>query len=795
MKKANMGSLPLVEICDKVSKTSVYLLTFLLPILFLPWTANVLDFNKQALLIVLVFIAMFAWMLKILVSGKASFNFSVVHIPIVTLFLVYAASSIFSLWRTGSFWGWPNVTSESLITLLSLVLLYFLIVNAFKRKEIFYLIASLAISGFVAMVYGLLQLFGKFILPIGFTKSVGFNTIGGVNALAVFVAIMLPLIITFLTISKDKRLKILFIASAIISAVLLLLINFKIAWWVVIAGCALIIVLGTQKRNVFDGRWLILPMFFMAIALLFSFFNFSIPGTPQTQPEYFLTQRASFDISWKALQESPVIGSGPGTFEYNFSRLKSPDFNKSALWNLKFDWGGSKMLTVLGTVGILGILGFLAVIGFFIFYGIKFLFSSAYKKEPASAEGSGVAKDDMGHEFYWTLGMGIFISFLATSILFFLYKSNLSIDFVYFVLMASFVSLLYPVKKEVILKPSSLVTLAVTFSFTLLFIFGLGILILEGQRYVSAVSYLESVKSLQEGRGLDSIKKLETAIRISPKVDLYWREVSQMYLAAMQGSQESAEAQAYINGAVNAAKAATEVNPKNVDNWSIRGYIYQNLIGTVGGTKDWSVGAYDEALKLEPNNPFFPTQAGISIMKEVAGLGEERKAEKPELITKAKEKFNEAIELKSDYASAHFQLAMAYQSEGDQEKMAEALETTKEVAPFDVGLAFQLGVIYYQLKDFDKAQLEFERTVLLNPNYANALYFLGLVYDEQGQDEKALQVFEVLNANNPENGVVIQILKNLRNGDPALTGMGNDKKEVPEVPIDEDIEEEPEEDE
>lgn len=785
MKKISVKSLSIVEVCDKVSKTSIYLLVFLLPILFLPWTANVLDFNKQALLVVLVLISVFAWMLKILVSGKASFNFSIVHIPIIILFVIYTVSSAFSLWKTGSFWGWPNVTSESLVSILGLVLLYFLIVNAFKRKEIFYLIISLAASGFVAMAYGLLQIFGKFILPIGFTKATSFNTIGGVNTLAVFAAIMLPLVITLLTISKDKRLKILFILSVIISAILLLLINFKIAWWIVIAGSALIIIFGTQKRDVFDGRWLILPMFFLAIALLFSFFRFSIPGTPQMQSEVFLTQRATFDISWKALQESPVIGSGPGTFEYNFSRLKDPDFNKSTLWNLKFDWGSSKMLTVLGTVGILGVLSFLALIGFFIFYGIKFLFGNAYRKESEDDE------DELGHEFYWTLGMGIFISFLATTVLYFFYKSNLSIDFAYFVLMASFVSLLYPVKKEIVLKPSSLVTLAVTFGFTLIFILGLGVLILEGQRYVSAVSYLNSMEALQEGRGLESIKKLETAIRISPKVDLYWREIAQIYLSAVQEAEGTQEVQQFINGAVNAAKAATEVNPKNVDNWSIRGYIYQSLIGIVGGTKDWAVEAYNEALKLEPINPFFPTQAGMSIMKAVRGLAENQKEEKNELIAKAKEKFFQAIELKSDYASAHFQLAMAYQAEGDQQKMAETLEKTKEVAPFDVGLAFQLGVIYYQMKDFNKAQLEFERTVLLNPEYANALYFLGLVYDEQGESVKAIQVFETLNATNPENGVVIQILKNLRAGKSALSGMGEETVETPEVPIDEDISEEP----
>lgn len=782
----------IVEICDKISKISTYLLVFLLPLMFLPWTANVLDFNKQALLVVLVLVAVFAWMLKILIIGKASFNFSIVHIPIVALFLIYTASTIFSSWRYGSFWGWPQVSSESLLTMLGLVLLYFLIVNAFKRKEIFYLAVALVASGSLAMLYGLLQLLGKFILPIGFTKAVSFNTIGGVNSLAVFAAIMLPLIITFLTISKTKKLKLLFVASAILSAVLLLLVNFDLAWWIVIVGSALIIVFGTQKKEAFNTRWLVLPMFFLAIALLFSFFSFSIPGVPEKPIEVSLNHRASFDIAWKSLQASPVIGSGPGTFVYNFSQYRDIALNQNPLWNLKFNWASSKILTILSTVGILGVLGFLALIGFFVFYGIKFLFGRSYQRKDED--------DELSKEFYWTLGLGLFISFISATVSFFLYKSNMSMDFVYFLLMACFVSLLYPIKKEIVLKPSSLVTLGITFAFTLVFILGLGVIILEGQRYVSAVSYLDSMKALQQGRVDDSIDRLETAIRISPKVDLYWREIAQVYLQGINEigtrtdltqTEATQQLQLLINSSVNAVKSATDVNPKNVSNWSTRGFIYQSLIGTVGGTKDWAVSAYEEALKLDPTNPFYPTQAGISIMLEIRSLPEDRKEETSKLIVVAEEKFNQAIALKSDYSAAHFQLALLHQLKGDQEKMIEELETTKAIAPFDTGLAFQLGMIYYQLGDLQKAQFELERAVLLNPNYANALYFLGLVYDEQGETGKALNVFEGLKVSNPDNDLVTIILQNLKAGKRALVGIS--PEETIEVPIDEDIEEEPKE--
>ena len=63
-----------LRICDWVTKYSIYTAIFLTPIFFLPWTSDVLDFNKQALLLLLVMVSFFAWMLKVLVSGKVEIN-------------------------------------------------------------------------------------------------------------------------------------------------------------------------------------------------------------------------------------------------------------------------------------------------------------------------------------------------------------------------------------------------------------------------------------------------------------------------------------------------------------------------------------------------------------------------------------------------------------------------------------------------------------------------------------------------------------------------------------------------
>lgn len=761
------------EIGERVSKIALYILIFLMPILFLPWTANVLEFNKQALLIVMVLVALFAWMLKVLISGKISLSLDLVHLPIIVLFLVYLVSTIFSLWFYGSFWGWPQITSESLLSLLGLVLFYFLLINVFERKEIFNVLSLFILSSCLAMLYGILQLFGKFFLPIGFTKTASFNTIGGVNNLGIFAVGLLPLLIVCLIVAKKTNYRIFFIAGIGICTILLFLLNFQIAWWLLIAASVLLIVFGASRRDIFDNRWLTLPMFFLAIALLFSFFRFQIPGLAQPPTEVFLKQQPGLNIAWQALKESPILGTGPGTFIYNFSKYKDISFNQDLFWSLRFEWASSKILTILGTVGVLGILAFLALIGFLVFYGIKSLFSR------------GRASDN-----FWLLSAGAFISFLVLSIGFFLYSSNLTIDFTYFLMLGSTMAILVSPKKEFILKPSSLFTLGLTFAFTVIFIFGLGIFILEGQRYIASVSYLKGIGLWQQGQNEKAIEQLERAVKIAPQNDFYWQELSQLYIQNIQAIAESTDLsqeeatkkiQLYINNAVNSAKMAVDSNPENIANWSVRGFIYQSLIGIVGGTKDWAISSYERAEQLEPTNPYFPTQAGISLLKEAGTLAQDKKEEREKLLSDAQEKFEKAIELKADYAPARFQMAMVYQAIGKEAEMLAELEKTKGLAPNDIGLAFQLGLIYYQREDFERAKTELERTIGLSPDYANALYFLGLTYEKLNRRDNAIRVFEKILVLNPDHPIATAVLNNLKTGQEPLKGII--EEEPPQVPI------------
>jgi tetratricopeptide (TPR) repeat protein len=519
----------------------------------------------------------------------------------------------------------------------------------------------------------------------------------------------------------------------------------------------------TTKREAFSPTLLIFSFFFLAISISFLLFNLRIFPV-QTPLEVSLGQKLSFDIALKSLKENPIFGSGPSTFLYQFLKYKGTSLNETPFWNVRFLNSASKFLDIFSTSGVLGLISFLLLIFSLIYFG----FLEVFRKG----------------DFNLILFLAIFVSILNFSISFFLYPSNLTSEFSFFLLISCFVNFLSKERKDFLIRKES--ALSSVFSFFLIFAFVLDfiILILISQRYLGEVYYWKGILAWQKGNVEGTISNLERAINFS-KVDLYFRDLSQAYLAKLnqkiqRGNQNI---QTEAAQAINLSKNATDLNPANVANWSVRAFTYQSLVGMAQGAEDWAIKCYDEALKLEPSNPYYLTQKGMMILRK--GILNQSPEEKNKFFAQAEEIFKNSIELKSDYAPAHFQLAMVYYNQGKLDEAISKMEETKNFAPLDVGLAFQLGVAYYQKGNYQKAKEELERAVALVPDYANALYFLGLSYDQLGEREKAIEKFKRVSELNPDNEEVKKIISNLEAGKKALEGI------LPTVPPKTPIEEKP----
>jgi len=192
-----------VSLLDKISKGALYATVFLLPLWFLPLTQNVLLYQKQTLLVVLVFLGLVAWLAKVVNQGEIRLRISFLYIPVALLLLGVGISTLFSRWVAGSFWGWPLSLTDNFLTILVFAVFSFLVFQVVEDpKHLFRLLLTLLVSSGIAVLYSLLQAYQLYVLPFDFTGIATFNTLGNMNGVAIFSAVLLPLALVLAFVSK-----------------------------------------------------------------------------------------------------------------------------------------------------------------------------------------------------------------------------------------------------------------------------------------------------------------------------------------------------------------------------------------------------------------------------------------------------------------------------------------------------------------------------------------------------------------------------------------------------------------
>src|SRR3989338_7811465 len=226
------------------SKWSLYLLLFLLPIFFLPWTLDILEINKQTLFILLTSVSLLAWLGAMVSAKRMFFHFHISIIFLPLLFLSALISTFFN--KTGflSLVGHASQEYTSVLTLFFGCMFFFLILNlakeeGFLQKSLHALFAS---SILVALI-GLSSFLGWFFLPFDFARAQTFNTIGTVNSLGIFLGLMLILANSFWVFQK-KRPGMLLGILTLLSLLVLFMIDYWLIWMIVLIGFSALFLMG-----------------------------------------------------------------------------------------------------------------------------------------------------------------------------------------------------------------------------------------------------------------------------------------------------------------------------------------------------------------------------------------------------------------------------------------------------------------------------------------------------------------------------------------------------------------------
>jgi tetratricopeptide (TPR) repeat protein len=754
---------------DRVNKVCLILALFLVPLLFLPFAQDVLDFPKQFLLSFLIFLSLIAWLAKQIFQKKIILRQNkLFFVSFALIFLSFLFSTIFSLWPEASFWGWTGSISDNLLSIILFLVLAFLVGNSFEEEKDFLpIFLFLLVSGALIGILNLLQIYGLFALPFDFAQIPSFSLVGTVYAFAVFSAILLP--ISLILVFKTQNLwRIIFSIISLVFLANLILVDFRGAWIGLLFAVLFLFIFGLATGRKIKLSWLGSLMLLLVLTIFFIFFSF--PGFPDLPIEVSPSFNSEIQILKGTFSEgfkNIILGTGPGSFIFDYSRFRSPLLNQTLFWGTRFSVGNSSFLDWIVTKGILGMISLSLLFLTAIYFGIKNL-----RKAPNEIK------------------LGISASILAMLAVSFIYSLNFTLWFLFLFLIGA---LLFFNSKpvQIDLHPSSSQLLLTGLIFIAVMISGLILLIFEGRAYFAGVEYSKGMGAFQRGENNLAIVSLQRAVTLNPSVDFYWRDLAQLYLAQANTISQDPELsseekrqltqQAVANG-IDALNQTIDIAPFNVANWNVRGFFYRNLIG-ISGAGELALESYRKAITLEPASPFGNGEMGrVYVLMAQDFVNKANKEAAEEALSLALKNLNESLDLKSDYAPAHYLLAVVYDQQGKENEAIEKLEELKLITPNDAGITFQLGVLYWRREELNKAQVEFTKAINLNPDYSNARYMLGLVYDKLGEKEKAKEQFEKVTQLNPENQEVKKILENLNEGLPALEGIIPAQPPIAEIP-------------
>ena len=373
--KSSKAHSEIVPLLNSVVQVSLYVLIFFLPLLFSARTIDALELVKQTLLIVVVATSMVAWAGKVIIEKKFTLIHHWIHLMVFLFGVGYLIISLFSEDLYASFVGSFGQMPWSFVTVLSLVLLYFIVVHHVRKtSQIYNFLLVFLLSAFLMALYGLLQIFGWHIFGANVTHSNGFSTVGSMFSLSVFLVV--PILISTALLFHGCRNKVCYLGSAkpigfasrvllwamlILGLFDLILIDFWGAWLGLIFGVTLIMGIGfLRSRTIHKSISLVAPIAVLSLSVLFLFLK--TPITTTIPGEISPSFTASWQIASKTLEQHPLVGSGPGTWIYDYALYRIPEINLSPFWQVRFDRSFSFFLTLLATTGIVGVILWLILI-------------------------------------------------------------------------------------------------------------------------------------------------------------------------------------------------------------------------------------------------------------------------------------------------------------------------------------------------------------------------------------------------------------------------------------------------
>jgi tetratricopeptide (TPR) repeat protein len=772
------GERPVVRqaegLLTRIITWTYYALAVLVPLFFLPWTSEVLEWNKRALVMVGAAVVGLAWLGRGLVSRRMEYRHSLVTLLVGLFVAVTAASALLAPNPYFSLVGDSGQQKAALVTVLGLAVLLAVGVQVWRDPaDVRKLSVAVVVGGFIAALFGFLQAWapgGHYLLPFAFAKSSSFTTVGTFASLAAYLAFTATLAGGMLLSPHSdhacsgrwcRATNVFLFIAAVLMIFMVAVVEFTPVLIGLIAGALVLVGFAIAHAGRMRG---VSGIFVPVIALIVAGITLatSFPINLKVPAELMPSLKTSAHIAWQTVQTKPIFGSGPGTFLADYARFKPREVNETQFWDVRFDRSSSRFFTILATTGIIGALSYL-----FLCAGVILL---------------AVRKLRRGDEQSWHVLVGVFAGWLSLFVIRFFYSSTMTLEFAFWLATAMVVALTARGGREssVEFDNSPRAGLSVAFAFIVAAVAATAGAAAMAFRYSAEASYAYALNLDRNGGTRDQIVgEMVKAVRGNPQSDVYLRNLAVGRLAQTNDALNEADpakkegekdadyrqrleearqarirrAGAYAEQSIRLANEATRVDPTMPANWIALASIYQNLSGFTTGAADESIKAFQKAMEIDPSNPAIPTEIGKLYLAQSdaarADLASKDQAVKDaaqtkvnDLLAKAMEQFNAAVALKSDYAPAHYQIALALDRQDKLKEAIAKMESVTKYNPNDVGVAFQLSLLYYRDGRKDEALRWMQALVRFAPNFSNARWYLASMLEEKNDLDGAIAQLE-----------------------------------------------------
>jgi len=606
--------------------------TFILPLFFLPITSEFYEYNKQYLLIISSTVLLLIWAVSSVLERKVR----IIRNPFTLPLLAIVAS-----WIVSTIAQTPNRT-EALIdpgntgTIVALCIYFFSSVDLVRTKKQLDLLLNTTLASFsllsVLTILWNTGLMGKILPWAAFQNPLWSPSANPLSTFTLLI-VLLPLLAVFIVKQKENSSKTLGLS---------------------IAALLFIVASGMIAYRVFR--------------------------IPANRP-IFLPQSTSWSIAMESLKISPLLGTGPGTYLMDFTRFRPVSYNLTQNWAVRFTSSSNFYLQTLATVGLLGLLAIS-----FLVIKVASLLAKVAKSSSESA--------------LHIPALSSLISALLILVSMFFLPPTITAYFLLFTLMIVTVaalkltgsSMVHEANIDIVAASESGVRTPILPWVFLVLSLALAIpgSIVFAKAYYAEILFQKALTAAAQNQGKNTYDLIYAAIRANNLKDSYRVAASQtnLLLANSAASKKDLTAEErntitqLVQQAIREAKNAVTLNPTKVTNVENLAGIYQNLLNFAQGADEWSVASYRQAVLLDPTNP--------NLRISLGGIFYARKN-----YDEAIRLFQQAADLKPNYANAYYNMSAAYKEKKDYQNAYLAMQNV-------------VNLIDKTTPDFLKAQGELE---------------------------------------------------------------------------------------